>query len=76
MHRPAFAFAETVSTPVDFEHHSLNVTPLGNAMAMSAMSTRDPILIRQMFANANRDRFLTGVEVGESRNLARLNLDM
>jgi hypothetical protein len=76
MHRPAFAFAETVSTPVDFEHHSLNIAAFGDAVPMPAMSARDPILIRQMFANANRDRFLTGVEVGESRNLARLNLDM
>src|SRR5690606_34305159 len=72
----ALALAQAVATAVDLLHHGLDVAALGDAMAVPAMGRNDEVVAFEIFADADGDRFLTRIEMGEARDLAGHDLRM
>jgi len=76
VHGAALALAQAVVTAINLFHHAHYVAALGYAMAVAAVRTDDVVRVAKEFAHAHRHGFLTGVEVSEAGNFARLNFNV
>ena len=45
-------------------------------MTVAAVRADDVVVVRQRFADANGNRFLAGIQVSETRDLALLDLEV
>ena len=69
VHGPAAAPAKAAVPAQDLGKGSFRVAALGKDMAMTAMAGEQRVVLPQMRAYADGDRFLSGGEMGETRNL-------
>ena len=76
VHRAALTFAKAVASAVDLFHHAADVATLGDTVAVPSMGTYDVVSIAEQFANAHSDRFLSSVQMGETRDLTSGNLNV
>ena len=74
VHRAALAAAKAVLAAEDLGHHRLDVAALGDAVAVAAVGRGDVILVVQMQADADPGRLLAGIEMDETRDVARREL--
>ena len=76
VHGAALAVAQAFLASPDLLHHPFDIAALGEAMAVAAMGRDDLVSVGQMLANAHRDGFLPAIKVGETGDLAALDLFM
>ena len=63
VHRPALAAVRPGHLPVELGHHGPDVDALGDAVPVTAVRRRDPVVLTQRRAHADGDRFLPDVEM-------------
>ncbi len=71
VHRAALAAAEAILPAEDLVHHAAHIAALGDAVAVPAMGRGDPVIVVEVHAKADGGRLLAGVEMHESRDVAR-----
>ena len=74
VHGAALALAQAVAAAVDLLHHADDVAALGDAMTVAAMRGDDVVVVGELLAHADGDRFLAGVEVREAGDIAGRDL--
>ena len=70
VHRSALPAAQARLLGEQLGHHAVDVSPLGEAVAVAAVRGRDVVAIRQRRAHANRHGLLAERGVDEARDLA------
>ena len=68
VHRAALALADAGGLAHQLRDHAVDIDTLGDAMTVAAVRAGDVVAIGEVTADADRDRFLAGVEVDESGN--------
>src|SRR5262249_1674138 len=71
VHRPAFAATIARGFPEQLGKHLVYGCALGEAMAVAAVRTRNVVIPPQRLAHAHANRFLSNIEMCETRHLGR-----
>ena len=74
MHGATLAFAQAILLTGQLQQHVLDVTTLGNTVAMTPVCTGDVIVVTQMHAGCHRNGFLIAIHVNKARQLTLLVL--
>ena len=74
MHRATLALAVAGALAVQLGHHTFEVRPLGNTVAVAAVGADDLIVALEVGADAGRHRFLSDVAVDDAIDSAGLKV--
>src|SRR3990172_5125660 len=70
MHRAAFSFTVARLSSEEFSHHQPHVTPLRDAVVMSAMIADDIVVLLEIGAGPHRNGLLSIGQVDDSNGLS------
>ena len=70
VHRAALALAATGRFAADLGHHPVDLHALGNAVSVAAVGAGDEVVVVQVGAHPDGDRFFSGVEMNEAGDQA------
>ena len=70
MHGTALAAAKTRLLAINLGHHGIDVTALGDRVAMAAVIAGDLVALVEMHAEAGRAGFFPGIKMHEAGNIA------